>query len=157
MEGEPLRHITIGSMMDPGAVVVSPDRPTREVVALMAERRLSCVVVCDGLQPIGVLSKRDLVRVFDEASRSDVEPPRTAFDVLSFPPFTLRETDSVQDAMNLLSSLRRAPAVDSDGTLIGIVHPGGPLGGARPKDRASPAGARARRSTAGRTRAFSST
>ena len=121
-----MRHITIGSMMDPGAVVVSPDRPTREVVALMAERRLSCVVVCDGLQPIGVLSKRDLVRVLDEASRSDVEPPRTAFDVMSFPPFTLRETDSVQDAMNLLSerSLRRAPVVDGDGKLIGIVTQG---------------------------------
>ena len=121
-----MRHITIGSMMDSGVVAVSPDCPAREVVALMAERRLSCVVVCDGPRPIGVLSERDLVRVLHEASRSDVDPPATAFDVMSFPPFTLREIDSVKDAMTLLSerAVRRAPVVDIDGRLIGLVTQG---------------------------------
>ena len=93
----------------------------REAASLMVARHVGAVLVVERNRLIGIVTERDLAaRVVAPA----VDPSRTRLaDVMTRAPDTLRPTDSVRDALDLMSNgdYRHLPVVDDDGRLVGIV------------------------------------
>ncbi len=56
------QHARVRAVMTPGVIGVSGDTPIRDVAALLAERHVKRVPVLADGKPIGIITRRDLVR-----------------------------------------------------------------------------------------------
>ncbi len=94
-------------------------------VESMSKRHVGAIVVVEegpaGLKPIGIITDRDVVC-------GQVNPPRDLFclsveDVMTPDVFTLNESCEVPEAVARMSErgVRRAPVVDRQGSLVGII------------------------------------
>ena len=108
-------------------VVVCAERgvPVTDAAKLMREHHVGSLVVVDegprGRVPVGIVTDRDIVVAVIAKS---VDPARlTVGDVMGPELFTVRETDSVSDALARMRSrgIRRVPVVTEAGTLAGLV------------------------------------
>lgn len=59
---------TVGQLMSPWPMVVSPDTPVEDAARVMARRRLGAVVVMDGPRLVGQLTVGDALRALEQAS-----------------------------------------------------------------------------------------
>ncbi len=100
---------------------VPPETSVPELAVRMRDLRLSCLVVCEGRRPVGVISERDLVRLFADGCAAEA-PPRAA-DVMSHPPVTIPEDAGVDHAMRIVRErrIRRLVAITGEGLLAGLV------------------------------------
>ena len=55
-------HALVGAVMAPGVVGVSAGTPIRDVAALLVERHVKRVPVLEDGKPVGMITRRDLVR-----------------------------------------------------------------------------------------------
>ncbi len=105
-------------------------RRTDEVIKaaqLMRERHVGYLVVTEpnplrpGERPVGVLTDRDIVVAV--VARKLVPGRVTVGEVMTQPPVTVRDTDSVEKALREMRrvGVRRLPVVDQHGALVGIV------------------------------------
>ena len=128
-EGDLLKSIGMEQLVQPKTVA---DAMTREVVTLqegdslsraarlMAERVLSCIVVAKGALPVGILSERDVVRLF----RETLDPDRVRLEqVMSQPPQTVRAGELLAIAMRRMETdhIRRLVVVDEKSNLVGLL------------------------------------
>jgi predicted transcriptional regulator len=117
--------------MDVGAIctreVVSVDGDTgiEAAVELMRRRHVGDLVVVepskDGSRPIGILTDRDIVV---ELLAPHVELGKVCVrDAMSAELLTAKESDDVADTVARMRDrgVRRAPVVDDDGSLVGIL------------------------------------
>jgi CBS domain-containing protein len=118
---------------------VRPDTSFHEVTQLLAERNVSAVpVVDDDGRVLGIVSEADLLHKLEFADgmsgHAILERPahrlarakasgHLAKDLMTAPAVTLPAATSVVKAARLLEShrVKRAPVVDEDGRLVGIV------------------------------------
>lgn len=114
--------VQIEELMTKDVEVVAPETPLADLITLMLERRISCVIVCEERVPVGVISERDLVGVLS-GELSGRRPPGTAAEVMSGSPVTVGSRWSVERAVQLIQQhrIRRLPVVDGEGLLVGIV------------------------------------
>ncbi len=103
---------------------VEPDAPLEAVVERLRERRVSCVVVCDGDTPVGIISAKDTVSAKLEPRGEG--PPRTAADVMTTPVHAIASSEAATRAATALvvHSVRQLPVVDASGALLGLVAEG---------------------------------
>jgi diguanylate cyclase (GGDEF)-like protein/PAS domain S-box-containing protein len=128
-EGDLLHSIGMEQMIQPKTVA---DAMTRRVITLqeeeslgaaarcMAERVLSCIVVARGSLPVGMLSERDVVRLF----RESVDPESIRLSqVMSHPLHTVQASELLAVAMRLMETgnIRRLVVVDEKSTLVGLL------------------------------------
>lgn len=108
-----------------GVVVISPRKPVRELVQLLADRNLGAVVVSGDAETIeGIVSERDIVRQLNdgtglmEASVSTIMTPAAQVQ-------TCGTDDRIEHLMELMTEqrVRHVPVVD-DGVLAGVVSIG---------------------------------
>lgn len=132
-------------VMTKDVVVVSPDRPSREIATLLLDHAISAVPVVDAAGvPIGMVSEGDLIgrgeadrearrdwwlKLMAEADKIDPtlvqnlrDRHQTARDIMSAPVVTVAETTDTGAIAHLLSTYRikRVPVV-RDGRIVGIV------------------------------------
>ena len=103
-------------------VTVDQETPIPEVAQVMTDERVgSVVVVDDDGMPFGIVTDRDLAVYVCSMDR--VPEETTARNVMATDLFTLDEDDGVFEAMQAMADehVRRAPVVDADGRLCGIV------------------------------------
>lgn len=96
--------------------------PVVEVAVAMTEQAISCVVVCEGERPVGVISERDVsgvLRTVLEGGRV----PAMASDIMSSPPITIIGEALVSEAMETVERcrIRRLVVVDAHGNLAGLI------------------------------------
>jgi CBS domain-containing protein len=120
--------------------VITVDRitPFKEIVALMADHKISAVPVLSmGRKVAGIVSEADLLRMEEPAARPyRLGSPRrqrwwsreshlgyTAAKLMTSPAITIHPDATIPAAARLLNDhhIRRLPVVDPSGTLIGIV------------------------------------
>ncbi len=114
-----MEELCVSQVMTAGVESVAPDAPFSEVVDRMRARRLSCVVVCEKGNPVGVISERDVVRLGEETwSRRAI-----ASQVMTSPVIGVPEGTRVAEAVALLRThhIRRLPVLDGEGRCTGIV------------------------------------
>jgi len=117
--------VQLEAVMTKDVEVVAPETPLADLVAIMKDQRISCVIVCEDRVPVGVVSERDLVTVLaDELAQPGTGgSTAVAAEVMSRPLVTVENRWSVERAMELIqeNGIRRLPVVDGSGELAGVV------------------------------------
>jgi CBS domain-containing protein len=105
-------------------VTVAPDRPVREVLAVLAEHGIGAVVVAAGERSIaGIVSERDVVRAL--ARVEDGALDLAASDLMATDVVTCEPDTTVDHLMAVMTErrVRHVPVV-VDGELVGLVSIG---------------------------------
>jgi CBS domain-containing protein len=103
------------------AVLVEPVAPVLEAVHLMRDRHAGCVLVVRAGKLKGIVTDRDIVA---RVIAAGIDPAKTPVRRVMTPtPETLRPTDSIAFALNLMSlgGYRHIPLVDKAGAPVGVV------------------------------------
>ncbi len=117
-----MSKLSISGVMTRVVVSISPEMPVRDVVSTVREKRISCVMVCDGDLPIGIITERDLVRsAWDYADKGG--PRNTAREMMTSPVLCIPEAMPLSEALALARArkVRHLPVTDGAGRLAGIV------------------------------------
>ncbi|MCU7731108.1 CBS domain-containing protein [Actinoplanes sp. KI2] len=132
---------TVDDVMTRAVVSAEPATTFREIVDLLADRRISALPVVDEAgRVIGVVSETDLLRkveyaggseprIFDGPRRRDDRrraQGRTAAELMTTRPVVVSQGTSITSAARMMdeAGVKRLPVVDARGRLIGIVTRG---------------------------------
>ena len=115
-----LRDIIISSLMTRQVVCSSPEDPLIDAATRMRDHQHSCTVVTDTKIPVGIVTERDIVRLFVSKSNEEFV---TVGQVMSSPPITVDENTTLFEALVVAKAhkLRHLPVVNVAGELVGIV------------------------------------
>lgn len=117
--------MTVGDICNRGVVFVDRTESISVAAKLMREHHVGTVVVVEGdeamWKPVGIVTDRDLVL---EVLAEDVLPMKLSIgDLTGTRLLTLDEDEDVTEAVKRMRDLgvRRAPVVDAEGFLTGIL------------------------------------
>lgn len=113
----------IEELMSRKVACAEPGLAIARVTTLMREHNYSCLVIAERMQPLGVITERDLVGVLARAQEEPGVFDLPAGDFMSSPPVTINEDADLFEAMVLVQTrkIRHLPVVDAAGRLSGIV------------------------------------
>jgi CBS domain-containing protein len=104
-------------------VCCAPDTKLQDVAALMAEHHCGEIPVCEkgSGRPIAVVTDRDITCRVVAKGRNPLE--LTARDCMTSPCITVARTTDLDKCCQILEEhlIRRAPVVDENGNLCGII------------------------------------
>ncbi len=114
----------ISDIMTSDPACCNPETKLSEVAKLMLTCDCGCIPICDAddsKRVIGVVTDRDIT-IRAVATGRDISQLK-ASDVMSHPIVTLQAEEPLESALKLLeeNQIRRAPVVDNDGQLVGMV------------------------------------
>ncbi|MCU7845200.1 MAG: EAL domain-containing protein [Candidatus Thiodiazotropha sp. (ex Monitilora ramsayi)] len=111
---------TVDSTMSRHVVTLDPTATLVKAVRLMAERNISCVVICNHGKPLGILTERDIVHLAKTLSQRD---EITVEQVMHAPVISCRADTPMQEAARIMERerIRRLVVTRADGTLNGII------------------------------------
>lgn len=112
-------NATLGDLMSPQVKVISPRLTLDEVARLMMESRISCLVVEENRQLLGILTERDMVKLLHHRTNSTA----LVAEVMSSPVITARPEETFRNGMMLMREmvLRHLVIVGADGGVLGVV------------------------------------
>ncbi len=103
-------------------VYIDENAGITEVAEMMREKHVGSIIVVDQAgKPIGIVTDRDLVV---EILAEEVPPEKVVLkDIMTPDPVVINENEDIADALEKMSqkTVRRAPVVDKDGLLSGII------------------------------------
>ncbi|MFT4886441.1 MAG: diguanylate cyclase (GGDEF)-like protein [Pseudohongiellaceae bacterium] len=90
------------------------------VIQTISEKHYSCALICEYDKPIGIITERDIVRLF---ANHGLKEGVTAGDVMSRDPVCVNGGTTILEALDLCESrnLRHLPVIDNTYRLIGVV------------------------------------
>ncbi len=115
-----LRRRLVEEVMVTSVIQSDPGVPVSDIILLMARHRLSCIVLTEGDQPVGILTERDVVKF--QSQQMDLS--RTiARDVMSHPLQPIQLTESLWNAKEKMEALqvRRLVVIQAEGQLAGMI------------------------------------
>jgi CBS domain-containing protein len=109
----------IGGVMRVKLVTAGPEQTTAEAIRLMLDARVGSVLVVDGLEPVGIFTERDVLKLAGTGAAFETVLLR---DVMTANLVTVTSEDNILAAAQLMGerNLRHLPVVEG-GNLIGIV------------------------------------
>ncbi len=104
-------------------VTVEPDTTLKDIVDVLASKRIGAVVVTDRFKPVGIFSERDLVNVLASHGAAGLE--LTVAGLMSHPIIAGHPEDRIETAMAVMTRerIRHLPVID-DAKLVGLVSIG---------------------------------
>jgi CBS domain-containing protein len=99
---------------------VAPEQTVAEAVALMRRHRVGCVLVCNGLQLVGIFTERDLMR----RVLAQGQPLTLAISaVMTRDPVVVHPREAIGAAARCMEEggYRHLPVVDASGQPIGVL------------------------------------
>lgn len=104
-------------------VSASPEMPVRDVVALLAEKRIGALPIMTDGKVIGIFSERDVLYCLAREGADVLDQPVST--VMTSPPITVSPDASVLAALSLMTRrrIRHLPVTEGD-TLVGFVSIG---------------------------------
>jgi CBS domain-containing protein len=111
----------VGVLNPKSPLTVKPTTPVAQVLQLMVERKIGCVVVADGPKPLGIFSERDALRKLNVRASELGSHPVSEF--MTANPQTLVTHAKIAYAVQRmdLGGYRHLPIVDDEGKLLGII------------------------------------
>lgn len=103
-------------------ITVSPAAPVGEVLKLMVNDRLGCVVVVDGQQRLlGIFTERDALMRLNVDAKKLADRPISS--VMTVSPATLRMRDKIAFALHRMhvGGYRHVPILDDQDRLAGVI------------------------------------
>ncbi|MFA6972286.1 MAG: EAL domain-containing protein [Gallionella sp.] len=119
-----MKKVALGELLTPAIVTVAPDVAITEVMTMMSQLGISCVVAVDAERhPLGVFTERDAVGLLAERRATD---QLQMADVMSTPPLCASSHLDFRAAYSLLleHGFRHLIVVDADNQVTGIVTEG---------------------------------
>jgi CBS domain-containing protein len=115
-----LLHDAVIGIATAPPIIVQRDRPVGEVLELLVDHSIGCVVVADGDVPVGVFSERDALLRIGAAVESLRGEPVSRF--MSAPPETLDGEAPIAFALHMMNigGYRHLPVL-SGGRIVGVV------------------------------------
>jgi diguanylate cyclase (GGDEF)-like protein/PAS domain S-box-containing protein len=115
-----MHKVKIGQIVSRKVISVTPETPVRDVVAIMASSRISCLVVAEAGNPVGIFTERDLVKA---ASRGEALDHRPIAEIMTSPVVTIPGNLNLYEAYNLLltNGIRHHVIVDRAGMVAGVL------------------------------------
>jgi CBS domain-containing protein len=113
----------VRDVMTTSPVCCSPTDTLDRVARLMREHDCGIIPVCDNKRLAGVITDRDIAT---RAVGAGLTPANVAVkNVMTKPVFTVRGTDDVQAAIDLMESkqVRRLPVLNESEEVVGVVAP----------------------------------
>ncbi len=118
------KTLPLSSFVSCAPVTVAADTPLSEVLSIMEQRKISCLLTLDAQGgPAGIFTEQDAVRLMV----ASVEPqPQTMDDVAQRPVFSMVGTVDYRDAYREMMArrYRHLAVVDAQGRLLGVVSEG---------------------------------
>ncbi len=110
----------VSLLMSSQVLSVAPEVKARYALSLMARRSVSCIVVMDGAQPVGMFTERDVVSCI--ASGIDLASVNVG-SVMSPSVISTASTSTPYDAVGLMlkKTVRRLLVVNDSGGMSGIL------------------------------------
>lgn len=111
--------VLVKQIMTKNPVKVEASKTVREVITLMAERKLGSLLVCKGEDVVGILEEADIIR---KLLGKDLNPYVTKVEEVMSTPFLIdqEKTDNEASDMMFQNHVRHL-AVTADSKIIGIV------------------------------------
>ena len=109
----------IGGVMRTQLVTARPDQTAAQAIRTMLDAGVGSVVVCEGPEPVGIFTERDVLRLAGNGAAFGTTLLR---DVMTPSPLTASAEDGILAAAQLMGerNLRHLPVVEG-GNLVGIV------------------------------------
>jgi predicted transcriptional regulator len=110
----------VSQLMTDQVLHVAPDVPARYALSLMARRSVSCIVVVQEGQPVGMFTERDVVRCISEGvNLSEVSVSEVMSHTIVSTPLTSAPHETI--GLMLKKSIRRLLVTDESGGMTGIL------------------------------------
>jgi CBS domain-containing protein len=111
----------ISALAPKSPITAAASMPVGEVIRLMVERKIGCVVVVDFDRPVGIFSERDSLRKIDPEAPDVAARPVSEF--MTPHPQTLVADAKIAFAVQRmdLGGYRHLPVVSERGDLVGII------------------------------------
>ena len=118
-----LEEVWVRDCMTRDVVTCALDTTLEEVVHELQSNLFSCLVVEDSHQPVGIITERDLVRIFSQLLDDDRWRKFNVENYMTANPRTLYEDLTLMEAVDhmRIDKIRQAPVVDSQQQLVGIL------------------------------------
>ena len=115
-----MQHNLVAALMTRRVRTVAPDAPLSEALTIMAEERISSVVVAEDGRALGVLTERDAVRLLSRGERAQAHLCR---DLMSSPVLTVPASADYREAYHLLSQrgVRHLVVGDHQNGFVGML------------------------------------
>ncbi|MGE0179029.1 MAG: CBS domain-containing protein [Sphingomonas sp.] len=104
-------------------LTIAADRPVRDAITILAEKRIGALPVVQGAAVIGIMSERDIIYCLKSEGASVLD--WTVERIMTAPAITVEPDKEVLGALSLMTQrrVRHLPVVQN-GALIGIVSIG---------------------------------
>jgi diguanylate cyclase (GGDEF)-like protein/PAS domain S-box-containing protein len=108
----------IVSAMNHSIISMPPQASLHDALKLMESHRDSCVVVTEDERPVGIVTERDIVRLYSQEQGS-----ASLREVMTSPVLTVRIDDSISEAAKRMldNRVRHLVVVDGEGRLAGLI------------------------------------
>lgn len=113
--------LRVGDMLDTThKPIVAPDSNIKTVIVEISEKRLGVTAVVDNAKVIGIITDGDIRRMLN---KTETISGLVAQDIMTVNPKTIKSTDMVSDALNILEdfSITQLVVVDN-GEYKGVIH-----------------------------------
>ncbi len=113
--------LRVGDMLDTThKPIVAPDSNIKTVIVEISEKRLGVTAVVDNQKVIGIITDGDIRRMLN---KTETISGLSAKDIMTVNPKTIKSTDMVSDALNILEdfSITQLVVVDN-GEYQGVIH-----------------------------------
>lgn len=113
--------LRVGDMLDTThKPIVAPDSNIKTVIVEISEKRLGVTAVVDNNKVIGIITDGDIRRMLN---KTETISGLVAKDIMTVNPKTIKSTDMVSDALNILEdfSITQLVVVDN-GEYKGVIH-----------------------------------
>lgn len=111
---------TVDSTMSREVVTLEPSSSLVKAVRLMAQRHISCVVICENQYPVGMLTERDIVHLAQTLNQNN----EVTIDTVMQSPIVSCQADlPMQDAARIMKKkgIRRLVVTHFGGKIAGII------------------------------------
>lgn len=115
-----LAPITVSEVMQTPVETTEPDQSARSAADRLVEGGIGSLVVCDGSEPVGIVTDVDIT----ELVSAGMDPESTTVrEVMSSPLVTIAADALVERAAERIREhvIKRLPVVDDSGEVVGIV------------------------------------
>ena len=111
---------SVTDVMTKNIFTVKPDEKLIDIVSLMAEKSISCVIVQDGTKPVGLLTERDVAGLLSSGLDFSSESVEAW---MSTPVNFIDPSSPLVDAVNMMGQKkhRRFLVMDKDGRVSGLI------------------------------------
>lgn len=108
---------------DAPVVSAGPEQTVREVITLLAERRIGALPIVEHGQAVGIFSERDVLYCLARDGAKVLEQPVRA--VMTSPPITASPDTSILGALSLMTRrrIRHLPVIEGE-RMVGFVSIG---------------------------------